>query len=103
MTPRRERAVFVGAVVGLWAVFVVQAVNAPVLLDDWFQLRYWRDHAMTWRAVLEYAHFNYFHYNPRIGDVLLAVVDGSRVIHLIATPIVQPAAVATAVVIAFGR
>ena len=103
MTARRERAVVVGAVVGLWVVFVVQAVNAPVLLDDWFQLRYWRDHEMTWRAVLEYAHFNYFHYNPRIGDVLLAVIDGSRAIHLIVTPIVQLATVGTAFVIAFGR
>ena len=44
MTPRGERRTFFGAAVALASLFVVQAVNAPILLDDWFQLRYWRDH-----------------------------------------------------------
>jgi hypothetical protein len=103
MTPRRERAAFVAAVLGLWLVFVVQAVSSPVLLDDWFQLRYWRDHSFTWSAIWHYGVHNYFHYNPRIGDVWLAVIDGSRAVHLVVTPIVQLAAVATAFVIALGR
>ena len=103
MTPRRERAAFVAAIAALWLVFVVQAVNAPVLLDDWFQLRYWRDHPFTWSAIWQYGHHNYFHYNPRIGDVLLAIIDGSRAVHLVVTPLVQLAAVATAFVIALGR
>jgi hypothetical protein len=103
MTPRRERALFVAAAVALWFVFLVQAVNAPILLDDWFQLRYWRDHAMSPGAIWAYAYHNYFHYNPRLGDVLLAIIDGSRAIHLIITPLVQLAALVTAFVIALGR
>ena len=103
MTPRRERRAFVAAAVGLWSLFFVQAVNSPVLLDDWFQLRYWRDHDFGLAAIWTYAHHNYFHYNPRIGEVLLAIVDGSRTIHLIVTPLVQLAALPTVFVIAFGR
>src|SRR5258706_2740524 len=103
MTPRRERAFFVAAVAGLWLVFFVQAVSSPILLDDWFQLRYWRDHAFTPSALWEYGRHNYFHYNPRIGEVLLAIVDGSRVIHVIVTPIIQLGAAVTAFTIAFAR
>jgi hypothetical protein len=87
----------------LWLVFFVQAVNAPVLLDDWFQIRYWRDHEFTASAIWQYGRHNYFHYNPRIGDVLLAIVDGSRLFHLIATPLVQLGALITAFMIAFAR
>ncbi len=100
MTPRRA---FVAAAFGLWLLFVVQAINSPVLLDDWFQLRYWRDHDFGATAIWAYAHHNYFHYNPRIGEVFLAIVDGSRAIHLIVTPLVQLATLPTVFAIAFGR
>jgi hypothetical protein len=103
MTNRQERAVFVASCVGLWLVFVVQAVQSPVLLDDWFQLRYWRDHELGPSALWTYAHHNYFHYNPRLGEVLLAIIDGSRAVHLVATPLVQLALVAFVFVIAFAR
>src|SRR5262249_24989620 len=93
MTPRSahrsHHIVFVAAVLALWLVFFIQALNAPVLLDDWFQLRYWRDHAFTPREILAYGYHNYFHYNPRMGDVWLAIIDGSRALHLIVTPLVQ--------------
>jgi hypothetical protein len=103
MTPRGEHRAFVAAAFGLWLLFFVQAVNSPVLLDDWFQLRYWRDHDFGLTAIWAHAHHNYFHYNPRIGEVVLAIVDGSRAIHLIVTPLVQLAALPTVFVIAFGR
>ncbi len=102
-TPRRERSLFVAAAFGLWLLFLVQAVLSPVLLDDWFQLRYWRDHAFGPGALWAYAHHNYFHYNPRIGETFLAIIDGSRAIHLVATPLVQLAALVTVFAIAFGR
>src|SRR5678816_4293542 len=89
MTSRAEHRAFIGAAFALWALFVFQAVNAPVLLDDWFQLRYWRDHDFGASAIWGYAHHNYFHYNPRIGEVFLAIIDGSRATDVIVTPLVQ--------------
>ena len=71
----------------MWAVrtvdltlfFVVQAIYSPVLLDDWFELRYWRDHEFGLTALWQNAHHNYLFYNPRLGESVLALVDGSRV------------------------
>src|SRR5688572_10608085 len=103
MTPRGEHRAFVGAAFGLWLLFFVQAVNTPVLLDDWFAIRYWRDHDYGPGALCEYARHNYFHYNPRFGEVLLATIDGSQVVHLILTPLLQLAVLPTAFVIAFAR
>jgi Family of unknown function (DUF6056) len=103
MTPRGEHRTFVGAAFGLWSLFFVQALYSPVLLDDWFQLRYWRDHDFGPAAIWAYAHHNYFHYNPRIGEVFLAIIDGSRASHLILTPLVQLAVLPTVFVLAFAR
>src|SRR3569623_174506 len=80
----------------LWLVLAVQAWLAPVLLDDWFALRYWRDHAYGVGSLALYWWHNYFHYNPRIGDMLLAAVDGSRLVHLALTPVVEVAALVAA-------
>ena len=44
MTSRAQSRTFVAAALALWLLFFVQAVHTPVLLDDWYQLRYWRDH-----------------------------------------------------------
>jgi len=98
-----ERRLFVCAAAGLWLVFFVQAVHTPVLLDDWFQLRYWRDHAYTPGELWAYGRHNYFHYNPRIGEVFLAIVDGSRAVHLVVTPLVQLAVLPVVFAIAHGR
>jgi hypothetical protein len=103
MTVRREHWVFFGAVLALWLLFFVQAINTPVVLDDWFQLRYWRDHEFGPSALWDYARHNYFHYNPRLGEVLLATIDGSQAIHLILTPLVQLAVLPTVFAIAFAR
>ena len=89
--------------IALWLLFFVQATLTPILLDDWFQLRYWRDHSYSVAALGEYWFHNYFHYNPRVGDVLLAAIDGSTAAHLILTPLVQIAALVVTFVIAFAR
>jgi hypothetical protein len=103
LTPRGEYRAFIAAAFALWLLFFCQAAISPLLLDDWFQLRYWRDHEFGATGLWEYARHNYFHYNPRIGEVLLAIVDGSRPIHLIVTPLVQLAVLPTVFVIAFAR
>ena len=103
MTLRGEHRAFIAAALGLWLLFFVQAINTPVLLDDWFQLRYWRDHELGPGALWAYGRHNYFNYNPRIGEVLLAIVDGSRAVHLIVTPLVQVAVLPIVFAIAFGR
>jgi len=103
MTLRRERLVFACAAFGLWLLFFVQAWNTPVLLDDWYQLTYWRHHEFGPSAIWEYGHYNYFHFNPRIGDVFLAIVNGPRVVHLILTPLVQVAVLPITFAIAFAR
>ena len=97
------RRAFAGAALGLWLLFLVEAVLSPVLLDDWFQLRFWRDHAFGLASLWEHARYDYVHYNPRIGEVFLAVIDGSRAIHLIVTPLVQLALLPIVFAIAFAR
>lgn len=99
----RERRWFVAAAVGLWLLFVVQALWSPVLLDDWFPLRYWRDHDYGLTALWEHARHDYLHYNPRIGEQFLAAIEGSRALHVIATPLVQLALLPAVFAIAFGR
>src|SRR5689334_22144053 len=89
VAPRREAVVFYRAVAVLWLLFVVQAWNTPVLLDDWYQLTWHRNHPFGLASLWEYFHYNYFHFYPRIGDLLLLIVNGPRAIHLVATPLVE--------------
>ena len=44
MTSRAQHRTFVAAALALWLLFLVQALQTPILLDDWYELRYWRDH-----------------------------------------------------------
>src|SRR5215470_11926778 len=103
MTLRAQRSVFALVAFGLWSLFFGQALTSAVLLDDWFQIRYWRDHEFGVSALWLLARHNYFHYNPRVGDLILAVVHGSREIHLVATPLVQLAIPPLVFAIAFAR
>jgi hypothetical protein len=103
MTARGQARAFAGAVVALWLLFFTQALATPILLDDWFERRYWRDHDFGIGALYAHAHHNYFHYNPRLGDVLLAIIDGAPVVHLVVTPLVQVAVLPIVFAIAFGR
>ncbi|HEY0191495.1 MAG TPA: DUF6056 family protein, partial [Kofleriaceae bacterium] len=103
MSPRRQAGIFVGAIAALWLLFVVQAWNTPVLLDDWYQLTWHRHHAFGLASFWEYFHYNYFHFNPRIGDLLLLIVNGPRPVHVIATPIAELGLIWVAFAVGFGR
>lgn len=103
MSPRRERSVFWALALLLYAVFFIQAIHTPTLLDDWYQLTWHRHHALGLHSIWEYGHYNYFHFNPRIGDVFLMIVNGPRVIHLVLTPLVQMALLPLAFACIFAR
>ena len=103
MSARNQRIAFFAAIAAMWAFFFVQAVHTPTLLDDWYQLTWHRHHAFGLSSIWEYGHYNYFHFNPRIGDVLLLIMNGPHWIHLVATPIVQLLLVPLAFVVAFAR
>jgi hypothetical protein len=103
MTSRAQSRIFVAAALAVWLLFVIQALQSSILLDDWYALRYWRDHSFGATALWELARFNYFHYNPRIGEVFLALIHGSRAIHVIITPLVQLALVPLVFATAFAR
>jgi hypothetical protein len=99
----RQAAVFAGAVAALWLLFAIQAWNTPVLLDDWYQLTWHRNHPFGLASLWEYYHFNYFYFNPRIGDLLLLIVNGPRAIHLVATPLVELGLLWVAFAVGFAR
>lgn len=94
---------FAGAVAALWLLFAVQAWNTPVQLDDWYQLTWHRNHVFGLGSLWTYFHYNYFHFNPRIGDVILLVVNGPPVFHLALTPVVQVGLLWVAFAVGFGR
>jgi hypothetical protein len=100
---RNQRIAFFAAIAAMWAFFFIQAVHTPTLLDDWYQLTWHRHHAFGASSIWEYGHYNYFHFNPRIGDVLLLIMNGPRWIHLVCTPLVQLALVPLAFIVAFAR
>ena len=50
--------------------------------------------------MLDFAHYNYANYNPRLGETLLLLVDGSRLVHCIITPAFQLALLVFAFVLA---
>ena len=101
--PRHERTVVVAACFGAWALFVVLAYLTPVLLDDWYQLAWHRTHEFGLPSIWTYAHYNYLHFNPRIGDTILLVLNGPRAIHLVLTPLVELAIPILVFALAFGR
>jgi hypothetical protein len=103
MTSRAQSRTFVAAALALWLLFVIQALQSSILLDDWYAVRFWRDHAFGPAALWQLAHFNYFHYNPRIGEIFLALIHGSRAVDVIVTPLVQLALVPLVFAIAFAR
>jgi hypothetical protein len=103
VAPRREAVVFARAVAVLWLLYAIQAWNTPVQLDDWYQLTWHRNHAFGLGSLWTYFHYNYFHFNPRIGDVILLVVNGPRVFHLVLTPVVQVGLLWVAFAVGFGR
>jgi hypothetical protein len=103
MNVRVERAICVCTLALMWLFFFVQAMHTPVMLDDWYQLTWHRHHALSLSSIWEYGHYNFFNFNPRIGDVLLMLVNGPSWIHLVFTPLVQLSVLPLAFLITFGR
>lgn len=94
---------FFAAVALMWGFFVLQAVHTPTLLDDWYMLTWHRHHDITPSSIWEYAHYNFFNFNPRIGDVLMLLINGPKWIHLLFSPLVQLALLPLAFAITFAR
>ena len=98
-----DRALLLGFAAGLWALFVVLAWLSPVLLDDWYQLAWHKTHAFGLSSIWTYAHYNYFHFNPRLGDTFLLVINGPHIVHLVLSPLVQLGLLWLGFALAFGR
>lgn len=103
MFARQQRLICAVAIALAWLFFFVQAKHTPTLLDDWYQLTWHRHHSLSLASIWEYSHYNYFNFNPRIGDVLLMIINGPRWIHLLLTPLVQMALLPLAFAVVFGR
>jgi hypothetical protein len=100
---RREQLLSITAITALWAVFLVQAWQSPTLLDDWFQLGWCKGRVLGLDLIAQVVRYSYLHSNPRIGDLFLLLVDGSRVIHLVLTPLVEMVLLWAVFVVTFGR
>lgn len=101
---RREQLACFTALALLWALFVVIAAWAIPTHDDWYQRGWLRDGGgLSFDLLARELRYNYFHANPRIGDVFLLAVNGSTVIHAVITPLAQLTLLGTAFIAAFGR
>ena len=75
----------------------------PVILDDWYQVAYIQNHGLSPSSVWKYGFFNYFNYNPRIGENFLLIVNGPTAINALVTPTVELGLLFVMFVMAFGR
>ena len=85
----RDPAAFYGLCALLWGLFCFIAFYTPVLLDDWYQVAWHQRHSLTLANLWSYAHYNYFNYNPRLGENFLLLVNGPLAIHVLVTPTVE--------------
>jgi Family of unknown function (DUF6056) len=100
---RRGATWFWAVALGLWLVLAVMAYLTPIILDDWYQVGWLHHHGLTPSSVYAYAHYNYFHYNPRLGETLLLLVNGPWPIHVVVTPAIELGLVVLVHAVAFGR
>jgi hypothetical protein len=89
-------AAFAGFLVGMAAASVPQ-------LDDWYEVAWWRQHDFTLANLAAFASYNYMNYNPRIGETLLALVDGPVAVTCVVVPIAQLVFLVIAFLLAHGR
>lgn len=99
----RERVIFWTGNALLWAYLAVLAWLTPVLLDDWYQLAYIKKHGLSPGSVLDYGLWNYFNYNPRLGENFLLLTNGPRIINVLLTPTVILGFLWTGFAVALGR
>ncbi|HTJ42335.1 MAG TPA: DUF6056 family protein [Kofleriaceae bacterium] len=89
MPTRRDRIVFLATCGAMWSFFAFICSYSPVLLDDWYQVVYWKQHPFTLGSIWHNGVYNYFHYNPRLGENILLIVNGPRWIYLAMTPAME--------------
>jgi len=100
---RRDAAWFYGWCAFLWGLCCLMAYWTPIMLDDWYQVAYWQRHAFSFGAIWDYAHYNYFNYNPRLGENFLLVTNGPWLINVLLTPTIELLFTFVAFAMAFGR
>ncbi len=86
---RKDRLWFWGTCAAMWGFFVLICHWSPILLDDWYQVIYWQKHPFSLGALWDNGVYNYFHYNPRLGENFLLLVHGPQIIYWLLTPTVE--------------
>ncbi|HTR54288.1 MAG TPA: DUF6056 family protein [Kofleriaceae bacterium] len=71
-------------------------------LDDWYEVAWIDRHGFGLASVVDLARYNFHNYNPRIGEVLLLVLNGPRILHCVITPALQLGLLVTCFVLAHG-
>jgi hypothetical protein len=100
---RRDAPAFYGLCALLWGFFCLMAYFTPVLLDDWYQVAWHQRHSLTLATLWSYARYDYFNYNPRLGENFLLLVNGPAAIHLLLTPTVELTLLFAMFALAYGR
>lgn len=55
----------------------------PVMLDDWYQVIWYKEHSFAVGDILAYAKYNFFNYNPRLGETFLLIVNGPLLVRVL--------------------
>ena len=79
------------------------AYLTPIILDDWYQVGWLREHELTPGSVAERARWNYLHYNPRLGETFLLLVNGPWPFRVLLTPLIELLLLWVVFALAFGR
>src|SRR5690349_4207385 len=88
---------------GLWIGYALFAACAVPLLDDWYQIDWLAQHALTPASLVDYVHYNYLHHNPRLGETFLLLGNASRAFHVVVTATVELGLLAAAFALVHGR
>ena len=89
-------------VVPLWAVLALCCYWQPVVRDTWGHYHWHRTYPMSLDLLWQFAHDNYLHLNPRLGQVLTWLVTVWPW-HPIVTPIVELGMFYALTALALGR
>jgi hypothetical protein len=100
---RSDRLAAAAAIIAFGGFLVAMAALATPRLDDWYELAWWKQHDYGIAGVLEFARYNYANYNPRLGEILLVILDGSRTVDAIVAPLAQLALPAIVFALAHAR
>ncbi len=99
----RAKLAFWGGVAFLWMYLALHAFNAPIILDDWYQVAYIKKHGFSLQTIWDNAVYNYNEHNPRLGENWLFITNGPWWINTVVAPTVSVAFFFIAFGVAFGR